>query len=124
MGWPSALRWPAAGVLQNFLASDLALVDIDETPSIQTVLEHPLVKNHASFAYTTASHTPEEPRLRVAFVLSRTIDKAEDYAAILCALTLRLSGDPSATDAARISFGSRGATVFKLGRVIPGAPDG
>jgi hypothetical protein len=104
---------------KNFLASDVVTVDIDDTPSIASVLGHPLVRQYAGLVYTTASHTAEKPRVRVIFPLARTITRPDEMAAIARSLTLRLSGDPSATDAARISFGSRRAQVWTLKGCIP-----
>ena len=113
-GWAACAQMSGPRCKANFLAADIAFVDIDEASSIESVLDHPLVKGCAAYAYTTASHTPDAPRLRVAFILPRTITKADEYAAVTTALTLRLSGDLAATDAARISFGCRGAEVFPL----------
>ena len=76
----------------NFLASDIASVDIDDAESVEAVLQHPLVRDYAGLVYTTPSHTEEKPRLRVVFVLPRTITKADQMKAVNRSLTLRLSG--------------------------------
>src|SRR5215213_9322926 len=104
---------------KNFLACDVASVDTDDAPSVESVLLNLFVSEHAELIYTTPSHTEERPRLRVVFVLPRTITDPKEMATINRALTLRLGGDPAATDAARISFGSRGATIIMIGREVP-----
>jgi hypothetical protein len=103
---------------KNFVASDIVAVDVDETPSVEHVLAHPLVQEHGGFVYTTVSHSDAEPRLRVVFELPRTITKGTEFAALLRGLSLRLAGDPRATDAARISFGNRAAEVHLIERQL------
>ena len=96
----------------NFGASDVVAVDIDYGMNIEQALAHPLVAADAGLVHTTVSHTPEAPRLRIVFPLAVTITDAADMKALNRALTRRLGGDPSATDAARIFFGNRGAQTW------------
>ena len=59
--------------------------------------------------YPTPNHTPQHHRFRIIFALPRTITSAVEMAAAQRSLTLRLNGDPSATDAARLFYGSKGS---------------
>ena len=99
----------------NFLASDIVSVDIDRGMTIEQALAHPLVARHAGLIYTTASHTPDAHRFRIVFPTPRTITDAREMRAVARSLALRLSGDPAAVDATRISFGARQAQTWLLG---------
>lgn len=93
----------------NFTASDFLAVDIDGTRTIEDALSDPFVQDHLTILYTTPSHTPEKHRFRMVFALLRTIESAKEMKAGLRSLALRLGGDLSATDAARIFYGSTGS---------------
>jgi hypothetical protein len=96
----------------NFFASDVVAVDIDRGVTIEQALEHPIVKQHAGLIYTTASHKPDAHRFRIVFPTPRTITDPSEMRALTRSLALRLSGDPAAVDATRISFGARGAQTW------------
>jgi hypothetical protein len=102
----------------NFLCADLVCVDVDNGMAISEALDRPLVKAHALFIYTTVNHTPERHRFRIVFALATTITIAADLAAVARSLALRLNGDPAATDATRISFGSTAAQVHLIGNEL------
>jgi hypothetical protein len=101
----------------NFVASGVLSVDVDGTVPLDEMLRHPLVKRCLTIVYKTIRHTEAVNRYRLVFALPRAIESASEMAAASRSLALRLSGDPSATDAARISYGSRGSnpTVFDRG---------
>lgn len=105
----------------NFSCSDVLSVDIDGTRRIEEVMTDPLVERCLTILYTTPSHTPENHRFRLVFALPRTITIATEKAAASRSLTLRLGGDPSATDAARLSYGSKGSNPQVFDRSIDGA---
>jgi hypothetical protein len=98
---------------ENFLASNVAWVDVDRGLTIEAALQNPLVREHALLLHTTASHKPERPRFRIIFALPRTITDAAELKAVSRSLALRLSGDPAATDPTRIFFGNRAAQFFR-----------
>src|SRR5215203_5939836 len=60
-GWAFCPQMSGPRSAKNFQASDVVAVDVDEVPSIQSLLEHPLVSQYAGLVYTTASHTAERP---------------------------------------------------------------
>lgn len=100
----------------NFLATDILSVDIDGGLTIEDALKNPIVQKYGSLLYTTVSHTPDNHRFRVVFALPRTLTTSYDVEFASRALTRRLGGDPAATDAARMSYGSRGCTTMLLGK--------
>ena len=96
----------------NFVATDVVAVDIDHGMTVEQVLQHPLIVASAAFVCTTVSHTDAAPRLRVVFPTATTITDPQHQRAVARSLALRLGGDLSATDPARIFFGNRGAQVW------------
>lgn len=103
---------------KNFVASDFLAVDFDGGITITDCLALDLVKDHASLIYTTASHTEANHRFRLVFVLPRTIEDPQELRFAARALTERLGGDPSATDPARIFFGSKDCWSKQLGSTL------
>ncbi|MGA2567942.1 MAG: plasmid replication protein, CyRepA1 family [Pseudolabrys sp.] len=97
---------------KNFVAADVAAIDIDYGTTVEEALEHPLVKNHAGLVYTTASHTSDRPRFRIVFPLAETITDGNELQAAMRSLALRMGGDVAATDPARLFFGNRQAEVW------------
>ena len=102
----------------NFAGCDVLSVDIDRGMTVEQALGHPLIAEQAAFLYTTARHAHGAPRFRVLFVAPRTISDAQEMRAALRSLALRLGGDPSATDPARIFYGNSRAQVTMIGRRI------
>ena len=47
---------------QNFVVSDVVLVDIDHGMTLDEALSHPFYQSYGTGAYTTSSHTEEAPR--------------------------------------------------------------
>lgn len=105
----------------NFVATDILSVDIDGGMTISEALTHPFVQNHASFIYTTCSHTPEAHRFRIIFVLEETLSNADDVRAATRSIALKLKGDPKAIDAARMFYGNTNAQFSQIGATLPTA---
>jgi hypothetical protein len=102
----------------NFLASDIGSVDIDKGLRVEEALTEQLVRGHGTLLYTTASHRPDRQRFRIIFALPRTITDQTEMRAVTRSLALRLRGDPSVSDPARLFFGNRSAEVHLIGRAI------
>ncbi len=102
----------------NFQAADIVSVDIDEGMTIDEALSHPLVQRAATLVYTTASHQPDAHRFRIVFALPRTITDPIEFRSVMRSLALRLNGDGSTVDPARMFYGNRNAEIFSLGRGI------
>jgi len=103
---------------KNFLRADLLAVDMDGGREIDDCLNDQIVKNYGSLFYTTPSHTPDHHRFRLVFILPRTITKVDELKSAARALTRRLGGDMTATDGARIFFGSTDCRSQLLGKAI------
>ncbi|WP_027040239.1 plasmid replication protein, CyRepA1 family [Mesorhizobium ciceri] len=103
----------------NFTATDVLSVDIDGGLTISEALNHPFVQKNASFIYTTCSHTPEEHRFRVVFILQDTLLDANEVRAATRSLALKLNGDPKAVDPARMFYGNTEAQVTEIGMTLP-----
>jgi len=101
-----------------FICTDILALDFDGGVTIEEILGHPLVKEHASLLYTTVSHTADDHHFRIVFVLPRTIECANELKWATKALATRLGSDPNATDAARWFAGSHGCTPILLGGSI------
>lgn len=78
-----------------------------------------LVSKYATAIYTTPNHTEDAHRFRIIFVLERTITEASDFSAAVRSLSLRLSGDGAAVDAARIFYGNTNAKPMIFNRGLP-----
>jgi hypothetical protein len=117
-GWAYCPQLSGPRRTENFLACDIASVDIDHGMTVEQALRHPLIKEHALLLYTTVRHTAESHRFRVVFVLPRTITKAGQMVAITRSLTRMLGGDRAAVDATRISYGNRRAEIHRIGRHV------
>src|SRR5690606_36496793 len=60
----------------NFLCGQHLALDLDtedERSSFDYLLQREFIAHNASFLYTTASHTEQNPKCRVVFVLDRPI---------------------------------------------------
>jgi hypothetical protein len=103
----------------NFVCSDFVAADVDEDLTIQEVLAQPFVQEFASFIHTTASHTSENPRFRVMFLLEETITKSNEWGDCLFGLAIKLISDRSIKDAARFFFGNSRAEFHMIGNLLP-----
>lgn len=103
----------------SFISAQIIGVDIDKTSTpFEALRDDPWLKAHASFAYTTASHTEAEPRYRIMFVLAKPIQSPEQYRAAVTGLIDKLGGDQNTKDNVRIWYGSVNAQVHIWGQVL------
>jgi Origin of replication binding protein len=118
-GWAFSFQFSIEHrAIHNFLATDILSVDIDGGTTIDKTLKNPLVEQFCSLIYTTVSHTADNHRFRMVFALPRTLTSPLEVSYASRALTRRLGGDPAATDAARMSYGSRGCSPMLLGNSL------
>lgn len=103
----------------NFICSDFIAADIDRGMTLDEALAIPFVQQYASFIYTTPSHTDDDHRFRIVFLLEDTITVAADWANALFGLALKLDSDLSSKDAARMYYGCIDARVIDLGNLLP-----
>lgn len=103
----------------NFVCADFIAADFDGTMRIEDALQSAFIQNFGAFLYTTPSHSEDQHRFRVVFLLEETITASEQWADALKGLALRLGSDPSIKDAGRMFFGSRGCHVMRIGKTLP-----
>lgn len=105
---------------ENFVKSNIAMVDIDEGLTISDVKAHEFYIDYSAGYYTSPSHTEEDHRLRLLFLLERTITDEQEMRAILMALISVFGGDKSCKDASRLFYGSKDAEYeIRYGKFIP-----
>jgi len=104
--------------VDNFIQTEFTQVDIDYVRNLDELVKDPLIQNHAAFVYTTASYTPETPRLRVFFLLPTIIQDVKEISALNRSLTRRLGGDIKATSAAQMFYGSSNCYMDRIDRVM------
>ena len=94
----------------------------DTRSSLDYLLKLPLIAQHASFVYTTLSHTPECPKARVVFVADVPFTDADYYRRAKRAVMAALPwGDAAVHDPSRFLYGTdpkHGATRY-LGGQLP-----
>lgn len=98
----------------NFIQTSHILLDYDDTSTHPQEAEQVLINNGLTpaFYYTTASHTEENPRYRLCFVLKKPVTDADEYKRLWRLLTAKiksiiptLTPDKKTSDAARMSAG-------------------
>lgn len=92
----------------------------DEKSTIAYWAKNAYVKKYASFMYTTVSHTPDNPRARLIFLLDAPIFQAKNYAlAVSALLWIFETADRQCKDPVRFFYGSAGCEVEWFGNVLP-----
>ena len=107
---------------ENFVCGQCIGLDFDngnKTSSMEYLVKDSFISKYASFLYTTTSHTPEEPRARVIFLLDKPIHQATNYTnAVKSILWLFDSADRQCKDAVRFFYGSMNCEMMHLGNVL------
>ena len=93
---------------QNFVVSNVVLVDIDHGMTLAEALSHPFYQSYGTGAYTTSSHTEEDHRFRLVFRTQEEINNGPYMRRIRAALNDIFGGDRKTVDAARAFFGNAG----------------
>ena len=107
----------------TFVKTNIAMVDIDDatTINLDNIEDDEFYQKYCAGFYTTPSHTEDDHRLRLIFVLDRVLEDELDIRAVYVSLIKRYGGDPSCVDGSRIFFGSMNADVVKINedRFVP-----
>lgn len=103
----------------NFICAGFLAADVDRGRTLDDAKDHAFVRHHAALIHTTASHTPENNRFRIIFLLDEPIIRAGDWSDAQFGLALTLESDPSVTDGARLFFGNSRAVVYHIGSTLP-----
>lgn len=109
--------------LDNFVLGQHLAVDMDsgdERSSFDALMCHSFVQMYASLIYTTPSHTAEQPRARVLFLLDEPITDKDAYQAAAKFLCSLFDGcDSACTDASRFFYGSVNCDLRIIDKVLP-----
>ena len=109
--------------LENFTSGQHLAIDMDtgdERSQLSTLLHHKLVAEYASLLHTTPSHTEEEPRARVVFLLDDPITDATAYTHATNFLMTQFDGaDTVCKDASRFFYGAKDCSIELPGNVLP-----
>jgi len=101
---------------ENFSEAYHIAVDFDtgdERASIDNLSKIDIVRDCASFIYTTASHTPEHPKARVVWIFEDSIMALSFYETLFRALLWRLPfADQGVKDGLRLYYGSPQCAVW------------
>ena len=99
----------------NFLSHSLAMVDIDSGMTIEELLQDEFYKDFGSGFYTTPSHTKENHRFRIIFVLESDITVASDMCLLYRWLfTHYKNADVSCKNATRLFYGTLNAARSEM----------
>lgn len=63
---------------ENFQSAQHLVLDFDtgdQRSRFSTLLEHPFIREHAAFLYSTLSDTPEDSRSRAVFILDQPVTR-------------------------------------------------
>ena len=103
----------------NFTGINILTVDIDKGTTFEQLLADPFVQLYATIIYTTPSHTSENHRLRLVFLLDRLITDSAEMRMAYQGIIRKFGGDESCKDACRGFFGSTNSNPIILGNVLP-----
>lgn len=106
----------------NFICAQHIALDMDtqdSRSSIPVLAADPFIAKYAAFIHTTPSHTPEQPKARVVFMLDRPITNAGKYAELMTALVSRFKmADKACKDAARFFYGAMNCDLHFIGNTF------
>lgn len=106
----------------NWLCAQMIAADWDNETvesDIATVTQMPFIKDHASFVYTTQSHTPDAPRCRAIFLLDKPCYDPELHRRRTRAVAWALDSDMQATNPSRLFHGSgTDGNASYLGKIL------
>lgn len=109
--------------LENFTLGQHIAVDMDsgdEKSTFETLMNHSFVQMYANLIYTTPSHTEENPRSRILFLLDQPITDKDAYQAAAKFLCTLFDGcDSACTDASRFFYGSLNCNIRIIDKVLP-----
>lgn len=103
----------------NFTCAGFTAADIDHGLRLEEALQQEFVKQYASVAYTTPSHTDEIHRFRIVFETERDITDPKEMRDAYNGVIKKFGGDPSCTDPCRQFWGSKDSNPQVLGNILP-----
>jgi hypothetical protein len=113
-------RWRTS---ENYILGQHLGLDMDtddRRSSLEVLAAEPFIARYASVIYTTMSHTPEQPRARVVFLLDQPIMQPKNYTLAATALLwLFGTADRACKDSVRFWYGAPNCEMAYLGSVLP-----
>jgi hypothetical protein len=104
----------------NFLSSQLALLDVDKGMTIQDLLVDPFYSKYGAGFWTSPSHCEAHHKFRILFILENPITNVEEMRLLLRALMELFPADTACKDATRYFNGTLKATHSDfVGTVLP-----
>ncbi|MDQ0228599.1 hypothetical protein ACFPRB_18175 [Metabacillus niabensis] len=90
----------------NWASQEIVALDFDEGLTIEEALKDTFFQEHASFLYTTFSHTEAVNKFRVVFALDRPVNEYTQFESIISFLLNKYPyADQSCKDGSRLFFG-------------------
>lgn len=103
---------------ENFLQTGFICLDFDKW-NLDAALNNSFIKQHASFIYTTCSHSEEQHRFRVVFELEKPIKKADQYKKLMKGLLKKFPDDDSAvTNPVFMASGNNNAKTYRFFNIL------
>ncbi|PTU28211.1 plasmid replication protein, CyRepA1 family [Stenotrophobium rhamnosiphilum] len=111
---------------ENLICTQVLAVDIDNKDdqrqwTLSELVAFPFVMDHAGFIYTTATHSPENPRYRIVFALETELTDPEHIRAAYKALVAIFESDEATTAPAQCFYGSPQCHLEMVGKVLSDA---
>ena len=110
----------------NFISAQHVGIDMDtgdDRSRIDTLKQHDLVKMFGALIHTTPSHTEQNPRARIVFLLDQPVEDPIAYGAVVSFILTQFgSSDESCKDASRFFYGSQNCEIWwddRLPNVLP-----
>lgn len=97
---------------ENFVSSDLIVIDIDDGLTLEQAQIHPLVVDCATLIYTSASHTADHHKFRIIFVLEKTISDPVEFEEAVGCFIREFNADRKPKSAASLFYGNTDAQTF------------
>lgn len=108
---------------KNFLEGWAIGVDIDKGNStLEDIMSIPLVNKHAGIVHTTPSHTIENPRYRIIFILSSPIKNRHKFESVVDSIITSfqtITTDTACKDAMRLFYGSKDCEIIVRDKFLP-----
>lgn len=95
----------------NFAGSEVVILDIDSSLTLEAAFRHPFT-HHAALIYTTPSHTTEQNRFRILFPLPYFERNTKRYRDCVHVLQREYSADPAPSALVQTFYGSSQGKIW------------
>ena len=102
----------------DLLIADIDNKDVNQQFTLEDAIEHPFIKKHASFIYTTPRHSQEVNRFRIIFKLESRVFNPDVYQAMYEDLMRMIPTDPATKSVAQMFFGSKDCQIIRFDKKL------